>query len=131
MLGVWMLSVSMIILFDFRIVPTMWYFLFSILLYRVYFGIYWFSLRLVDDDIFTFPGFTSRSLFVLIQAFVLIVPVVFMLYLYICLFIVPSMLVLSTCINIIPNLRLRLDSTSVCTNNDSVSFLLSSSASEN
>ena len=129
MLGVWMLSVSMIILFDFRIVPTMWYFLFSILLYSVYFGIYWFSLRLVDDDMFTFPGFISLSLFVLIQAFVLIVPVVFMLYLYICSFIVPSMLVLSTCINIIPNLRL--DSTSACTNNNSVSLLLSSSASEN
>jgi hypothetical protein len=33
MLGGWMLPVSVNILFDFRIVPRMWYFLFSILSY--------------------------------------------------------------------------------------------------
>ena len=43
---------------------------------------------LVDDDMFTFPGFTSRSLFVLINVFVLMVPFVLMLFLYclLCLF---------------------------------------------
>ena len=54
--------VSMIILFDFGIVPTMCY----SLLFISYF--FWW---LVDDD-----------MFLLIQSFVLIVPVVFMLYLY-------------------------------------------------
>jgi hypothetical protein len=79
-----MLPVSVIILFDFGIVPTMWYFLFFISFYIFYYLLISF-LQLVDD-MFTFPGFTSRSRFVLIQAFVLIVPVVFMLYLYYLLF---------------------------------------------
>ena len=35
---------------------------------------------LVDDDMFTFPGFTSHSLFIFSQSFALIVPFVFMLY---------------------------------------------------
>ena len=54
MIGVSMLSVSTIILFDFRIVPTMCYFLFSISLY-IYIFCYFFFLRLVDDDMLTFP----------------------------------------------------------------------------
>ena len=68
-----MLSVSVIILFDFRIVPTMCYFLFFISLYISCHFLFFLWLL---DDIFTFPGFTSRSRFVLIQAVVLI----FMLY---------------------------------------------------
>ena len=74
---VYVFPVSVIILFDFGIVPTMWCFLLFISLYiHLYFGIYWFSLRLVDDDMFNLwlPVF-------LIQAFVLIFPFVFMLYL--------------------------------------------------
>ena len=80
-----MLPVSVIILFDFGIVATMCYFLLLISFYIFYYLLISF-LRLVDDDMFTFPGFTSGSRFVLIQAFVLIVPVVFMLYLYYLLF---------------------------------------------
>ena len=81
-----MLPVSVIILFDFKIVPTMWYFFFHFIIY-IYFAIILFFLQLVDD-MFTFPGFISHSLFVLIQAFVLIVLVVFMLYLYCLLFLI-------------------------------------------
>jgi hypothetical protein len=85
MLAVSRLPVSKIILFDFGIVSTMYYFLFFISLY-ISCHFFLFFLRLVDDDMFTFLGFISRSLFVLIQAFVLIVLVVFMLYLYYLLF---------------------------------------------
>ena len=48
-----MLSVSTIVLFDFRIVPTMCYFLFFISLYIYIWPL--FFLRLVDDDMLTFP----------------------------------------------------------------------------
>ena len=48
-----MLPVSTIILFDFRIVPTMCYFLFFISLY-IFVHLLTF-LGLVDDDMFTFP----------------------------------------------------------------------------
>jgi len=75
-----MLPVSVIILFDFGIVPTMWYFLFFIS-FDIFDHLLISFLGLVDD-MFTFHGFTSRSRFIVIQAFVLTVPVVFMLYLY-------------------------------------------------
>ena len=81
-----MLPVSVIILFDFKIVPTMWYFFAFHFIIYIYFTIILFILQLVDDDMFTFPGFISRSRFVLIEACVLIVLVVFMLYLYYLLF---------------------------------------------
>ena len=74
-----MLPVSTIILFDFRIVPTMLFFVFHFVIYILPFFCLVTS-SVVDDDMFIFPGFISRSLFVLIQSFVLIVPVVFMLY---------------------------------------------------
>ena len=54
--GVWMLPLSVIILLDFRIVPTMWYFLFFILLY-ISCHFFKFILQLFDDDMFTFPSF--------------------------------------------------------------------------
>jgi hypothetical protein len=79
---VYVFPVSVIILFDFGIVPMMWCVLLFISLYiHLYFGIYWFSLRLVDDDMFHLwlPVF-------LIQAFVLIFTFVCMLYLYYLLF---------------------------------------------
>jgi hypothetical protein len=76
-----MLPVSVIILFDFRIVATMWYCLFFISFYIFYHLLISF-LRLVDDDMLTFHGFTSRFRFVLMQAFVIIVPFVLMIYLY-------------------------------------------------
>ena len=115
-----MLFVSTIILFDFRIVPTMCYFLFFISFY-IFDHLLISFLRLVNDDMFTFPGFTSRSLFVLIKVCVLIVPFVFMLYLYYLLFFVPLMLVLST---IIP--KLLVESTVIM--NESVTLLLPSSS---
>ena len=82
-----MLPLSVIILLDFRIVPTMWYFLFFISLY-ISCHFFKFILQLFDDDMFTSPSFISRSRFVLIQAFVLIFLVVFMLYLYYLLFLI-------------------------------------------
>jgi hypothetical protein len=55
MLGVWMLPVSVIILFDFGIVPTMWYFWFFIS-FDIFDHLLISFLRLVDEDMFTFPG---------------------------------------------------------------------------
>ena len=49
-----MLPLSVIILFDFKIVPTMWYFLFFISLH-IFCHFFKFILQLVDDDMFTFP----------------------------------------------------------------------------
>ena len=46
----------------------------------IYFASSYFFVWLVDDDIFTFPSFTSRSLFILSESFALIVLFVFMLY---------------------------------------------------
>ena len=100
-----MLPTSMIILFDFGIVPTMWYFLFFIS-FDIFDHLLISFLRLVDEDMFTFPGFTSRSRFVLIQALVLIVPVVFMLYLYYLLFRSFNVSTLNLYKNIIPKPRL-------------------------
>ena len=57
-----MLPVSVIISFDFGIVPTMWYCLFFISFYIFYYLLISF-LRLVDDDMFTFHGFKYRSRF--------------------------------------------------------------------
>jgi hypothetical protein len=94
MLAVSMLPVSVIILFDVRIVPTMSYFLFFISLYIFcYFLIF---LRLVDDDtcMFTFP---VSSLASGLSWSTLLVSYFCLHLCYICVTycVVPSMLVLS------------------------------------
>jgi hypothetical protein len=116
-----------LVLFDFEIVPTMCYVLFFISFY-IFYHLFISFLRLVDD-MFTFPSFISRSPFVLIQAFVLIVLVVFILYLYYLLFC--SFNVSTLNLYKIPTPKLWLKSTSTSGNNESVTFLLSSSSSEN
>jgi len=79
MLVVSMLPVSVIILFDVRIVPTMCYFLFFISFYifcyfLILFATSWWWYVYIS-------GFISCIGFVLIKVFVIIVPFVFMLYL--------------------------------------------------
>ena len=73
MIGVSMLPVSKIILFDFGELFPRCVICFSF--HYIYVAIFLFLLRLVDD-MFTFHGFISHYRFVLSQAFVLRMPVV-------------------------------------------------------